>query len=195
MRKYLFSPFVLALGIVFSGALHADKVSKLDQVKAELLNSLATATTEQEGRAAEGAMWQFWFSLSPTSDIRTSLDAGIERREAYDFEAAENHFDQVVNAAPDYAEGYNQRAFVRFLRENFTGAQVDLEIALELEPKHFGAMSGLHHILRIQNRHKAAMSLLQQAVSIHPWIQERGALPKGLWPESYRDIHDPDLEI
>lgn len=180
---------------LLSGRLYADDFSELDQIKTELFDRLATASSEQDGREAENAIWQFWFSLSPTADIRSSLDAGIERREGYDFEAAENHLDIVVEAAPEYAEGYNQRAFVRFLRENFADAQTDLEIALELEPKHFGAMSGLYHILRIQNRQKAAMSLLKRAVTVHPWLRERGGLPKDKWPESYRDIHDPELKI
>lgn len=175
--------------------LRADQTADIDRIKSELFRQLATAPTEPEGRAAEDAMWQFWFSLSPTVDVRTALDAGIERREAYDFEAAEGHLDRVVEAAPEYAEGYNQRAFVRFLRENFAGAQADLEIALELEPDHFGAISGLYHILRIQNRQKAAMSLLKRAVAIHPWLQERGGLPRDQWPDSYRDIHDPELKI
>lgn len=193
VRQFTFSLLVLVQ--LAPVTLHADEISRLDQIKSQLFDDLTTAATEQDGRAAEGAIWQFWFSLSPTADIRTSLDAGIERREAYDFEAAENHLDKVVEAAPDYAEGYNQRAFVRFLRENFAEAQTDLEVALELEPLHFGAMSGLYHILRIQNRQKAAMNLLKQAVTIHPWLQERGGLPRHLWPDSYRDVHDPELEI
>ena len=62
-------------------------------------------------------------------------------------EAAEHHFDKVILSAPDYAEGYNQRAFIRFLREDYDNALADLEIVLELEPNHFGASSGLYHIL------------------------------------------------
>lgn len=162
---------------------------------ARLFKNLAAAQTETEGRSAEHAIWQYWFGLAPTPSDRASLDAGMERREAYDYEAAENHLDILVESAPLYAEGYNQRAFVRFLRENYSGALTDIEKTLELEPQHFGALSGMYHVLRIQNRHQAAMGALRQAVTIHPWIQERGALPRSLWPESFRQVHDPDLEI
>lgn len=193
LKKFKWLTGILLL--MLSTATSADRQAGIQQVRAELLKNLASATTQQEGRTAENAMWQFWFSLSPTVVVRQSLDAGIERREAYDFEAAENHFDRVIEAAPTYAEGYNQRAFIRFLRENFDESQVDLEKALELEPDHFGALAGLYQILRIQNRYEAALSLLQKAVTIHPWLQERGSLPKELWPDSYRDIHDPELEI
>jgi len=180
---------------LFATHANADEHAATAGEKAGLFEALANAESEQEGRSAEDAIWRFWFNQSPTPEVRASLDAGIERREAYDFEAAENHLDKVVEAAPSYAEGYNQRAFVRFLRENFLEAQADLEIALELEPEHFGAMSGLHHILRIQNRHEAAMQLLQQAVIIHPWLKERSALPKKMWPDRYRLIHEEGQEI
>ncbi len=189
-------PYLIALlMLIVSASAVSDNALKIQQVKAELFKNLAKATTQQDGRAAEHEVWQFWFSLSPTAEIRVSLDAGIERREAYDYEASEKHFDQVVEAAPEYSEGYNQRAFIHFLRENYDASLVDLEKALELEPNHFGALTGVYHILRIQNRHRAAMSMLQKAVTIHPWIQERGALPRELWPDSYRDIHDPEVKI
>lgn len=160
-----------------------------------LLQRLGVATTEADGRLAESAVWEHWFSESPTAEVHDWLQQGRKRRESYDYEAAEKLFNQVVEAAPDYAEGYNQRAFVRFLRENYDGALADLEKTLEFKPWHFGALSGMYHVLRLQNRHGAAFDLLREAVAIHPWIQERGALPKELWPDSYRSIHEPGQEI
>jgi len=163
--------------------------------KLKLFEALATAKNAQVARTAEGAIWEYWFDQSPTPNIRASLDAGMERREAYDYEAAENHFDLVVESAPDYAEGYNQRAFIRFLRENYEEAQADLEVVLSLEPDHFGAMSGMYHILQIQNRPKAAIKILQKAVAVHPWLNEHANLPKAMWPDNYRKIHEPGQEI
>ncbi|OED40955.1 hypothetical protein AB833_10690 [Chromatiales bacterium (ex Bugula neritina AB1)] len=163
--------------------------------KFKLFRDLSSAQTEAAGRAAENAIWQFWFAQAPTPEVRKLLDAGIERREAYDFEAAEKHLDKVVEAAPDYAEGFNQRAFVRFLRENFSDASDDLERALALEPDHFGAMAGQYQILRIENRHQAAFTFLQEAVTLHPWLRERGALPREMWPDAYRDLHDKKSSI
>lgn len=196
LQRYLLIIFTSCVLMPFSSA--ATNLKESAFVDTEILilfENLANAENELEGRLAEESIWQFWFSQSPSPDVRASLDAGIKRREAYDFEAAEHHLDKVVESAPNYAEGYNQRAFVRFLRENYNDAQTDLETALELEPNHFGAMSGLYRILQRQNRQKAAMKMLQLAVDIHPWLKERSALPKALWPKSFRDLHDPGLEI
>lgn len=164
-------------------------------IERELLSQLAGAETEPRGRQAESQLWEFWFNESPTVQARQLLDDGRKRRESYDYGAAEKIFDDLVATEPAYAEGYNQRAFVRFLRENFDGALADLEITLEMKPWHFGALSGMYHVLRIQNRHGVAFDMLKQAVEIHPWIQERGALPKDLWPDRYRLLQQGGLEI
>jgi len=187
---------VVIAALLLSFNLTATKVlAATDKDKAVLFERLASAKTELEGRLAEEAMWEFWFDQSPTPNIRQFLDAGMERRLAYDYEAAEKHLDQVVALAPDYVEGYNQRAFVRFLRQNYTEAQADLEIAIKLEPNHFGVLSGMYHVMMISNRPEVANNMLIQAVTIHPWIRERLALPKNLWPDSYRKLHDPEQEI
>ena len=191
--RSIFIILITCLFIASAGQARAD--SQADSIRLQLFEALANAQTAQEGRTAEDAVWQFWFSLSPSDDVRALIDKGIERRDAYDFEAAENYFAQAVELAPNYAEGYNQRAFARFLRENYSDSLTDLEKALELEPKHFGAMTGIHHILRAQNRYDAAMEVLKAAVTVHPWLKERGALPKEMWPEAYRKLHEPGLEI
>jgi len=190
---------VLLLGLLLSTALpinaalanETDKTAEFE----ELLYQLGTADTELEGRTFEKAIWDYWFDQSPTAEVRAALDAGMKRREAYDYETAEKHLDRVIELAPGYAEGYNQRAFVRYLRENHTAAESDLQKALELEPQHFGALSGLFHVLRRQDRQDAAYSALHEALKIHPWAQERHSLPERLWPDSYRAVHSTDQEI
>lgn len=191
--RHLLLTLTICLATLSASAVNSDQAT--DQIKSELLAQLAEAQSEAEGREAEAKLWEFWFDQSPNAEVRALLDAGRERIQAYDYEAAENHLDEVVKAAPDFAEGYNQRAFARFLRENYADSLTDLEKVLELEPNHHGAMTGMYHILRIQNRTSVAMELLRQAVTIHPWVNERGALPKDMWPEAYKQLHEEGQEI
>lgn len=160
-----------------------------------MLENLATAPSEQQGRQAESALWEHWFDLAPTQRARELLDHGRERREAYDYEAAEALFDELIALAPTYFEAYNQRAFVRFLRQNYSGSLSDLEKTLELYPNHFGALSGLYHVMLVDSRIDDAMKALKRAVTIHPWLKERGQLPESMWPDSYRAIHEPQQGI
>ena len=82
---------------------------------------LKIAPDEETGRAIEDAIWRQWIK-APDSRAQDLLDRGMQRRDAYDFEAAEQLFDELVAYCPHYPEGYNQRAFIRFLRERYDAA-------------------------------------------------------------------------
>jgi len=166
-----------------------------DEEVAVLFDSLANAPTQLDGQLAENAIWQNWFNQAPHAQARGLLDAAIERREAYDFEAAEEHLDKLIETAPGYAEGYNQRAFIRFLRENFEESKVDLEKTLSMKPNHFAAWAGLYQVYSRLGEQDKAWTNLVKAVTLNPWLKERGALPKKLWPKRYRQIHEPGQDI
>lgn len=196
--EQLFQRCVVGLSLcvlLVSGISHSAFAQASDTVRGVLFERLASASTEREGREVESAVWNFWLDQAPDSDLRALMDQGMDRVRVYDFEQAEKLYSQVIEAAPDYAEAYNQRAFVRFLREHYDSSLSDLEKTLELEPKHFGALAGLYHVLLRQNRTKAAFGAIQEAVTIHPWLKERHVLPEALWPDAYRKLHEPGTEI
>lgn len=172
-RTFLIGAAGLALAVSAPFTLQAST----DTQRERLFEALKTAKTEREGRLAENAIWNWWLDQAPTPEVREAIDHGMKRREAYDFEAAETAFDKAVEIAPEYAEGWNQRAFVRFLRENIDGSLSDLEKAVELDPDHFAAWSGMYHVLMRMGRPEVAVSALSHAVTIHPWLKERGLLP------------------
>ncbi len=108
--------------------------------------------------------------------VAGSRDRGIERREAYDFEAAYGALDELVSYCPEYAEGYNQRAFVQFLRADYASALEDLELALKLSPTHIAALSGKALSLMGLGRMDAAQAMLREALALNPWLPERSML-------------------
>ncbi len=145
-------------------------------VRERLFERLLRAPTEPDGRAAEDAIWRFWMAQGPTAEIRKDIDRAMARRSSYDFAGAKRILDVVVEAAPGYAEGWNQRAFILFLQEDFDAALDDVDRTLALEPKHFGALSGRAHALMRQGRMELAQKALREAVAIHPWLKERSML-------------------
>lgn len=159
--------------------------------RAELFRRLRNAQTEREGRMAEDAVWRMWMAEGPSAAIRESVAEAMRRREAYDFAGALAILDRVVADAPGYAEGWNQRAFIRFLRDDPDGALDDIERALALEPLHFAALAGKATILMRQGRVEPGQQALRRAVEIHPWLKERGMLiplPGEVTPGPGRDI-------
>lgn len=145
---------------------------------AVLLAQVQDATSEAEARSIGGKMWQLWTD-APDGTAQTLLDRGMIRRESHDLAGALGEFDALVTYCPEYAEGYNQRAFVNFLRQNFADALVDLDRAIALSPTHVAALSGKALTLMGLGRIDEARVILAKALRLNPWIPERGLAADG----------------
>ena len=160
----------LAAGLPFAFAASAEE-APIETRRQLLFERLRNATTEQEGRLAEDAIWRLWMAAAPDRALAI--------------------LDGVVSQAPDYAEGWNQRAFIRFLKDDLDGSLEDIDRTLELEPKHFAALAGKAMILMRQGRMELGQAALRRAVEIHPWLKERSMLipaPGEAVPGPGRDI-------
>lgn len=159
--------------------------------RAALFRRLRNAQTEREGRMAEDAVWRMWMAEAPTEAVREAVAEAMRRRESYDFDRALAILGRTVADAPAYAEGWNQRAFIRFLKNDFDGSLEDIERTLALEPLHFAALAGKAMILMRQGRMELGQAALRQAVAIHPWLKERSMLipvPGEIPPGPGKDI-------
>jgi tetratricopeptide (TPR) repeat protein len=118
---------------------------------------------------AEQALWQMW-TRSGIAEVDALLVEGVQAMERRDFDEAERIFSGIVARAPAFAEGWNKRATVRYLAENYEGAIADCEATLARKPHHFGALSGqgLCHVALGQHREAAA--LFRRTLAVHPHL-------------------------
>lgn len=118
---------------------------------------------------AEAALWQMW-CRSGNAEVDALLIEGVEAMERRDFAEAERIFTRMVGRAPDFAEGWNKRATVRYLAENYEGSIADCEATLARKPHHFGALSGqgLGHVALGQ--HREAANLFRRTLAVHPHL-------------------------
>ncbi len=123
-----------------------------------------------EAARAEAALWQMWCQ-SGTAEIDGLLIAGVEAIERRDFEEAERIFAGIVARAPDFAEGWNKRATVRYLAENYEGAVADCRETLARKPHHFGALSGQGLCHMALGQHREAAALFRRTLAVHPHLQ------------------------
>ncbi len=142
---------------------------------AKVLDKIRAAPDEMSARLLTNELWSIW-SEAPDEKAQKMLDHGMRSRAAYDFDAAIAAFDALTAYCPDYAEGYNQRAFVRFIQQDYATALEDLERALALAPTHVAAMAGQALTLMSLGRTKAGQSVLRDALKMHPWLPERHML-------------------
>jgi tetratricopeptide (TPR) repeat protein len=97
-----------------------------------------------------------------------------------DFPLALDLLDQVVTMQPDFAEGWNKRATIEYMQDDYGKALADIAHALALEPRHFGAMSGMGMILREIEENEEALAVLRRALEIHPQLENIDTLVKEL---------------
>lgn len=105
-------------------------------------------------------------SGSPSADYL--LQRGRAALEAGDMQGAFNHFTALTDHAPEFAEGWNARATVLFQAQRFGPSISDIQRVLALEPRHFGALTGLGFMLEQMEQHEQALEVFRQAQSIHP---------------------------
>jgi len=115
----------------------------------------------------EEQIWTEWTKTgSPTMDLlyrrgEDALDAGEP-------EQALEHLTALVDHAPNFAEGYAARAIAYYQIGLYGPALQDIETALALEPRHFGAMQGLGVILMETDQQERALEVFRQVLAIHP---------------------------
>lgn len=110
------------------------------------------------------AIWRQ--SGSPTVDLlmKWSEQAAGDKRYA----TALDLLDQVTVLEPDYAAGWNQRATVHFLMNDYSRSMADIDKTLSLEPRHFGALSGMASIFKALGKDRLAMEALQKVLAVYP---------------------------
>lgn len=148
-----------------------DHAAEIDALIAEV----QAAPNEMKGREISSRMWEFWAD-APDEPAQSLLDSGMQARSSYNFTTALDKFDRLIAYCPDYAEGYNQRAFVYYLNQEFAAALPDLDRTLELSPNHVAALAGKALTLMGLGRHEEAQETLRAAVALNPWISERHLL-------------------
>jgi tetratricopeptide (TPR) repeat protein len=115
----------------------------------------------------QAQIWRVW-RRSGSDSMDFLLRRATEAIEKKDFETALVHLDDLVRLAPDFAEGWNQRATVHFMMKNYGESMRDIEMVLALEPRHFGALSGLGIILDRTGYDDGALEAYRRVLELHP---------------------------
>ncbi|MEM6478919.1 MAG: hypothetical protein AAF841_08990 [Pseudomonadota bacterium] len=127
-------------------------------------------------------LWQLWTD-APDMRAQGLLDDGMEALRLGDFGFAAQQLDALIAYCPDYAEGYNQRAFVHYLQFEFADALTLLNAAESRSPRHTGILTGKALTLINLGESQAAQEPLRKAVRLNPWLSERALLVEPLGEE------------
>ena len=149
----------------------ADPEQGRRKVLDELFDRLAKAQDHVEAMGVSGAIERVWMhSGSDTADLL--MARAMQALERKDFALSGELLGSIVEIEPRWAEGWNKRATVRYLAEDHMGAMQDIAHALALEPRHFGALSGLGLILQSRGFDKRALEAFRKALDLNPRQEE-----------------------
>lgn len=163
----LLTCLIIAFGLALGAGVKADQ-------RDPVLDSLFADLQAAQGKSAmlvQNRIWEVWFESGSDMvdlllvDSREAMQMGL-------YGQAEEQLDAAVELAPEFAEGWNRRATLRFMRKNYVGSIEDIQKVLDLEPRHFGALSGLGMIYDRIEQPEAALQAFREALLINPHMAE-----------------------
>ena len=140
---------------------------KRARVRDNLYALLTTAADKKTAKRISNALERIYLtSGSPTVDLL--MERGIKAANAKKYDQALKYLDAVTELAPDYAEGWNRRAFVFYKQNDYHRAAGDLRRVLALDPNHIKALDGLGTILQATGDEAGALKVFNRLSEVHP---------------------------
>ena len=159
MKKIIFILLLLNSSFVFAD----QKDSRLNS----LFDELFLSNDNMQASTILADIWDIW-SIAENIEAQEIFDEGNNMMDRGSLEEAIALFTQVIDLKPDFAEGWNKRATVLFLKGELEASISDIQKTLELEPRHFGALDGLAEIYLIQDDLLGAAATYKRILEIIP---------------------------
>lgn len=134
-----------------------------------LFDRLHSVGEGNEARLVMAMIWRLWAeSGSPTVDLL--FTRGVQAMNQKEFETALAMLNSVVEIDPEFSEGWNARATLHFIMGNYENSIRDIDRTLNLEPRHWGALSGLGMIYQDTEREEKAIEAYRRALAANPHL-------------------------
>jgi tetratricopeptide (TPR) repeat protein len=164
LERFRLKKIILILLLFNSSFVLADqKDSRLNS----LFDELYLSNDNMQASTILADIWDIW-SIAENVEAQKIFDEGNKMMDRGSLEEAIALFTQVIDLKPDFAEGWNKRATVLFLKGELEASISDIQKTLELEPRHFGALDGLAEIYLIQDDLLGAAATYKRILEIIP---------------------------
>lgn len=157
-----------AIACLLAGLLALPAAADQDDPQLDgLFDRLQATDNATVARDVQGRIWAIWFEHQDP-EVQALMNRGRAEMQVGHFDEALAAFDEVIERAPGYAEGWNRRATLYYLTGRYEASLADIEKVLELEPRHFGALSGRGLVLTELGRYEAAIEAFRAALEVNP---------------------------
>jgi tetratricopeptide (TPR) repeat protein len=145
----------------------ADRTRGLDF----LFGALKAAPDEASAKHVEARIWAIWVQ-TPSDTAALLMLRAKAAMDAQQTEVALKLLDAVVKLRPDYVEGWNRRATLYYLQNDYAHSLADIQQVLVREPRHFGALAGLGMIMQDLGDDRRALDAFRRALAINPHLEK-----------------------
>jgi tetratricopeptide (TPR) repeat protein len=145
----------------------AGQADQSDERLDALFEMLKTARDAETAQSVEAEIWRIWIQ-SGSGDIDALMVEGVAAMSHRRLEDAISIFGEITERAPNFAEGWNKRATAYYLNEDYVASVQDIQRTLALEPRHFGAISGMGLIFLRRGDEAGALAAFEAVLAIHP---------------------------
>lgn len=166
LMSFAMSLIVLAYAAGAMPAWADQRDSRLDG----LFERLQETADPADAASLQQRIWQIWIESDDAASSQL-MRRGMAAMANGDPDSALDAFDDLVALSPDFAEAWNKRATIYYLLGRLDESVNDIQQTLELEPRHFGALSGLALIYDAVDKPEAALRSLEAALEINPHLQ------------------------
>jgi tetratricopeptide (TPR) repeat protein len=160
---------IIGLVLILGGLGQTVRADQDDPRLEALFGQLGEAASVEAAQVIEAEIWTIWLEIEDTASARL-LRQGSDAMARRLFPVAIHSFNRLIDRSPDFAEAWNRRATLHYLMGNDEASVRDIEETLRLEPRHFGALSGLGLIMLRNDRPEAALRSFEAALEVHPHL-------------------------
>jgi len=167
LRQVCCNPVVFCLLLFMSFVPQLVWADQTDPALEPLFEQLQNATTNDQAKAIEEQIWQIWLATDDknAAALMSQLTYAMSLGQ---YELALELCNQLVDSSPEFSEAWNKRATVQYLLGNHGLSVADIKQTLVLEPRHFGALSGLGLIFMASGNYDAALDAFNAVLAISP---------------------------
>lgn len=148
-----------------------------------LFQELARDERRRPPEDIEDMIWAIWASHEDAG-AEEAMGAAIEALASGALKQARPLLDHLVSRHPDWAEAWNKRATLNFIEKRDADSLRDIARTLELEPRHFGAISGFGQICLRHGHLNEARAAFQIALAINPHLRDLREMLEDLAPDN-----------
>jgi Flp pilus assembly protein TadD len=168
MGKIIMMAVVVCLGLSISG--QGAQADQNDPRLGVLFKVLKAQVIVQKIQKTEAQIWQIWSRHGENATVNRLMQRAQALMATEQVRLAADVYDRIIERDPKFAEGWNRRATLRFITGDYAGSVADIQQVLALEPRHFGALSGLGMIYMALDKPEGALRAFEAALDIHPHL-------------------------